>query len=71
MEWYADQNDLKISLPTLQTTFAVTFSFTSKVTTLAMGFRWCLSSGLSLSVRISIQDEAMDVAQSAPQEAHY
>ncbi len=30
-----------------------------------------VSSGLFLSVEVSIQDEAMDVAQSAPQEAHY
>ncbi len=32
---------------------------------------WCLSSSLSLSVDFSIQDEAMDVARSAPQGAHY
>ncbi len=31
----------------------------------------CLSSSLSLSVGFSIQDEAMDVARSAPQGAHY
>ncbi len=30
-----------------------------------------LSSSLSLSVEFSIQDEAMGVARSAPQEAHY
>ncbi len=35
------------------------------------GNRWCLSSSLSLSVGFSIQDEAMDVARSAPQGAHY
>ncbi len=35
------------------------------------GLRWCLSSSLSLSVEFSIQDEAMDVARSAPQGAHY
>ncbi len=34
-------------------------------------YSWCLSSSLSLSVRFSIQDEAMDVARSAPQGAHY
>ncbi len=33
--------------------------------------RWCLSSSLSLSVGFSIQDEAMGVARSAPQGAHY
>ncbi len=33
--------------------------------------RWCLSSSLSLSVGFSIYDEAMDVARSAPQGAHY
>ncbi len=32
---------------------------------------WCLSGSLSLSVGFSIQDEAMDVARSTPQEAHY
>ncbi len=31
----------------------------------------CLSSSLSLPVGFSIQDEAMDVARSAPQGAHY
>ncbi len=31
------------------------------------GHSWCLNSGLSLSVRFSIQDETMDVARSAPQ----
>ncbi len=31
----------------------------------------CLSSGLTLSVGFSIQGEAMDVARSAPQWAHY
>ncbi len=31
----------------------------------------CLSSSLSLLVGFSIQDEAMDVARSAPQGAHY
>ncbi len=35
------------------------------------GRRWCLSSSLSLSVGFSIQDEAMDVARSTPQGAHY
>ncbi len=35
------------------------------------GHRWCLSSSLSLSEGFSIQDEAMDVARSAPQGAHY
>ncbi len=35
------------------------------------GLRWCLSSSLSLSVGVSIRDEAMDVAQSAPRGAHY
>ncbi len=35
------------------------------------GHSWCLSSSLSLSVGFSIQDEAMDVARSAPQGAHY
>ncbi len=33
--------------------------------------RWCSSSSLSLLVGFSIQDEAVDVAQSAPQRAHY
>ncbi len=33
--------------------------------------RCCLISSLSLSVGFSIHDEAMDVARSAPQEAHY
>ncbi len=33
--------------------------------------RWCFSSSLSLLVGFSIQDEAMDVARSAPQGAHY
>ncbi len=33
--------------------------------------RWCLSSSLSLSVGFSIQDEAVDVARSTPQGAHY
>ncbi len=32
---------------------------------------WCLSSSLSFSVGFSIQDEAVDVAQSAPVGAHY
>ncbi len=32
---------------------------------------WCLSSGLSFLVGLSIQDEAVDVARSAPQGAHY
>ncbi len=31
----------------------------------------CLSSSLSLSVGLSIQDKAMDVARSAPQGSHY
>ncbi len=31
----------------------------------------CLSSSLTLSVGFSIQDEAMDVARSAPQGTHY
>ncbi len=31
----------------------------------------CLSSSPSLSVGFSIQDEAMDVARSTPQGAHY
>ncbi len=35
------------------------------------GHSWCLSSSLSLSAGFSIQDEAMDVARSAPQGAHY
>ncbi len=35
------------------------------------GHRWCLSSSLSLPVRFSIPDEAVDVARSAPQGAHY
>ncbi len=35
------------------------------------GRSWCLSSSLSLSVGLSIQDEAMDVARSAPREVHY
>ncbi len=35
------------------------------------GHGWCLSSSLSLSVGFFIQDEAMDVARSAPQGAHY
>ncbi len=35
------------------------------------GLGWCLSSNLSLSVGFSIQDEAMDVARSAPQGAPY
>ncbi len=30
------------------------------------GRRWCLSSSLSLSVGLSVQDEAMDVARCAP-----
>ncbi len=30
------------------------------------GSVWCLSSNLSLSVRLSIQDDAMDVARSLP-----
>ncbi len=33
--------------------------------------RWCLSSSLSMSVGFSIQDEAVDVARSVPQGAHY
>ncbi len=33
--------------------------------------RWCLSSRLSLSVGFSIQEEAVDVARSTPQGAHY
>ncbi len=33
--------------------------------------RWCLSRSLSLSVGFSIQNEAVDVARSAPQGAHY
>ncbi len=32
---------------------------------------WCLSSSPSMSVGFSIRDEAMDVARSAPQGAHY
>ncbi len=32
---------------------------------------WCLSCNLALSVRFSIQGEAMDFARSAPQGAHY
>ncbi len=35
------------------------------------GHHWCLSSNLSLSVVFSIQDEGMDVAQSASQGDHY
>ncbi len=35
------------------------------------GYRWCLSSSLSLSVGFSIQDEAMAVARSASQGALY
>ncbi len=35
------------------------------------GHRWCLSSSLFLSVGFSTQDEAMDVARSAPLGAHY
>ncbi len=35
------------------------------------GYSRRLSSSVSLSVRFSIQDEAMDVAWSAPQGAHY
>ncbi len=35
------------------------------------GQRWCLSSSLFLSIGFSIQDEAMNVARSAPQGAHY
>ncbi len=35
------------------------------------GHSWCLSSSLSLAAGFSIQDEAMDVARSAPQRAHY
>ncbi len=35
------------------------------------GHSWCLSSSLYLSVGFSIQDEAMDIARSAPQGAHY
>ncbi len=35
------------------------------------GHSRCLSSSLSLSVGYSIQDEAMGVARSAPQGAHY
>ncbi len=32
---------------------------------------WCLSRRLSLSVGFSIQEEAMNVTRSAPQEARY
>ncbi len=35
------------------------------------GYSWCLSSSLPKSVGFPIQDEAMDVAQSAPQGAQY
>ncbi len=35
------------------------------------GHSWCLSSSLSLLVGFSLQDEAMDVARSAPQGAQY
>ncbi len=35
------------------------------------GHSWCSSSSLSLSEGFSIQDEAVDVARSAPQGAHY
>ncbi len=35
------------------------------------GHSWCSSSSLFLSVGFSIQDEAVDVARSAPQGAHY
>ncbi len=35
------------------------------------GHSWCLSSSLSLLVGFSIQDEAIDVARPAPQEAAY
>ncbi len=35
------------------------------------GHSWCLSSSPSLSVGFSTQDAAMNVARSAPQEAHY
>ncbi len=36
-----------------------------------VGHSWCLNSSLFLSVGLSIQDEAMDVVQSAPQRTHY
>ncbi len=36
-----------------------------------VGLTWRLSSSLSLPVGFSIQDEAMDVARSAPQRAHF
>ncbi len=35
------------------------------------GHSWCLSSSISLSVGFSVQGEAMDVARSAQQRAHY
>ncbi len=35
------------------------------------GLRWCLSSSPSRFVVLFIQDEAMDVAVSAPQGSHY
>ncbi len=35
------------------------------------GLIWCLSSSPSFSVGFSFQDEAMDVARSAPQGTHY
>ncbi len=39
--------------------------------TVTDGHSWYLSCRLSLSVGFSIQDIAMDVAQSTPQGAHY
>ncbi len=42
------------------------YPYTGKV-----GLIWCLSSCLSLSAGFSIQDEAMDIARSTPQGAHY
>ncbi len=60
MEWDAAQSDLKISLPTLQTNFAVTFYFTSKVSTLAMGFRSWLLSQLSEHSSTSCSEYGQD-----------
>ncbi len=34
-------------------------------------YSWCLSSNLSLLVRISALDEVMDVVRPTPQGAHY
>ncbi len=37
----------------------------------AAKFRWCLNSSPPWSVGLSTQNDAMDVARSAPQGAHY